>query len=135
MAWVPRGAPEAQRAAVIDRYGGHRQQFYKHFASKAECYAAAYEFEVERLYTALGDRAGSEPSWHQGLVALLTGLGEFLCERPAFARGLLVEVHVAGGAALLSGWKFLSASPTLSIARATRLSLATLHLLLQRPSW
>lgn len=96
-----RGYREATVQNVIDRYGGHRQQFYKHFAGKAECYAAAYEFEVERLYAALRDRAAGEPSWHQGLVALLTGLGEFLCERPTFARGLLVEVHVAGGAALL----------------------------------
>jgi AcrR family transcriptional regulator len=96
-----RGYREATVQDVIDRYGGHRQQFYKHFSGKAECYAAAYEFEVDRLYATLGDRAAAEPSWHQGLVTLLTGLGEFLCERPTFARGLLVEVHVAGGPALL----------------------------------
>src|SRR5215204_4187898 len=34
---------------VIDRYGGNRVQFYRHFSSKADCYAAAYEDEVERL--------------------------------------------------------------------------------------
>jgi len=96
-----RGYRDATVQNVIDLYGGHRQQFYKHFASKAECYAAAYEFEVERLYAALRDRAAGEPSWHQGLVAMLYGLADFLCERPAFARGLLVEVHVAGGSALL----------------------------------
>jgi AcrR family transcriptional regulator len=96
-----RGYREATVQDVIDRYGGHRQQFYKHFAGKADCYAAAYEFEVERLYAALGDRAAAEPSWRQGLVALLSGLAEFLCERPTFARGLLVEIHVAGGPALL----------------------------------
>lgn len=96
-----RGYREATVQDVIDRYGGHRQQFYKHFAGKAECYAAAYEFEVERLYAALQARAAAEASWHRGLAALLTGLGEFVRERPSFARGLLVEVHVAGGAALL----------------------------------
>jgi|SRR5881394_278812 len=95
------GYREATVQDVIDRYGGHRQQFYKHFSGKAECYAAAYEFEVDRLYATLGDRASAEPSWHQGLVTLLAGLGEFLCERPTFARGLLVEVYVAGGPALL----------------------------------
>jgi AcrR family transcriptional regulator len=96
-----RGYREATVQDVIDRYGGHRQQFYKHFSGKAECYAAAYEFEVDRLYATLGDRAAAQPSWHRGLVTLLAGLGEFLCERPTFARGLLVEVHVAGGPALL----------------------------------
>jgi AcrR family transcriptional regulator len=96
-----RGYREATVQGIIDRYGGHRQQFYKHFAGKAECYAVAYEFEVERLYAALRARAEAEPSWHRGLVSLLSGLGEFLCERPKFARGLLVEVHVAGGPALL----------------------------------
>lgn len=96
-----RGYREATVQDVIDRYRGHRQQFYKHFAGKAECYAAAYEFEVERLYAALRNRAAAEPSWHGGLFAVLTGLAELICRRPTFARGLLVEVHVAGGPALL----------------------------------
>ncbi|HSR95053.1 MAG TPA: TetR/AcrR family transcriptional regulator [Solirubrobacterales bacterium] len=96
-----RGYREATVQDTIDRYGGHRQQFYKHFASKAECYAAAYEFEVERLYAALSARAAAEPSWHRGLFAILTGVAELICARPSFARGLLVEVHVAGGPALL----------------------------------
>ena len=96
-----RGYRDATVQDVIDRYGGHRQQFYAHFANKADCYAAAYEFEVERLYATLRDLAQAEPSWHRGLAAILTGLADFLCERPAFARGLLVEVHVAGGSALL----------------------------------
>lgn len=95
------GYRDATVQNAIDRYGGHRQQFYAHFASKAACYAAAYEFEVERLYAVLRDLALAEPSWRRGLVAVLTGLADFLCERPTFARGLLVEVHVAGGSALL----------------------------------
>jgi AcrR family transcriptional regulator len=95
------GYRDATVQQAIDRYGGHRQQFYKHFAGKAECYAAAYEFEVERLYAALRARAAAEPSWHRGLVVILNGLADFICARPTFARGLLVEVHVAGGPALL----------------------------------
>jgi AcrR family transcriptional regulator len=96
-----RGYRKATVQDTLDRYGGHRQQFYKHFASKAECYAAAYEFEVERLYAALSSRAAAQPSWHSGLFAVLAGLAELICARPTFARGLLVEVHVAGGPALL----------------------------------
>ncbi len=96
-----RGYRDATVQDVLDRYGGHRQQFYAHFANKAECYAAAYEFEVERLYARLQARSTAEPSWQRSLVAVLYGLADFLCVRPTFARGLLVEVHVAGGPALL----------------------------------
>lgn len=96
-----RGYRDATVQDVIDRYGGYRHQFYRHFASKDECYIAAYEFEVERRYGALQALAVAAPSWRRGLVAMLYGLADFLCERPALARGLLVEVHVAGGPALL----------------------------------
>lgn len=82
---------------VIERYGGYRSQFYGHFASKADCYAAAYEAEAERLYGAL---AAAEGSWRERLRRALEGLGRFACEHPALARGLLVEVQVARGRAL-----------------------------------
>jgi len=96
-----RGYRDATVQDVIDRYGGNRAQFYRHFGSKAECYAAAYEFEVERRYALLADRAEAQPGWRRALVAVLEGLAELAIERPALARGLLVEVHVAGGPALL----------------------------------
>lgn len=96
-----RGYRDATVQDVIDRYGGYRHQFYRHFSSKAVCYAAAYELEVERLYATLAERANAEPSWQRGVVAVLNGLAAFLCENPTLARGLLVEVHVAGGPALL----------------------------------
>jgi AcrR family transcriptional regulator len=95
------GYRDASVQDVINAYGGYRHQFYRYFGSKAECYAAAYEAEIERLYTELAARAAAEPSWQQGLVSVLGGLAKFLCERPMLARGLLVEVHVAGGPALL----------------------------------
>lgn len=96
-----RGYRDATVQDTIDRYGGYRYQFYQHFASKTECYIAAYEFEVERRYAELQALAAAQPSWRRGLVAMLYGLADFLCERPPLARGLLVEVHVAGGPALL----------------------------------
>jgi len=96
-----RGYRSASVQDVIDRYGGHRQQFYAHFASKAECYAAAYELEIDRRYATLAEVAGSAASWRVGLRATLRELARFVCERPLLASGLLVEVHVAGGPALL----------------------------------
>lgn len=93
------GYREVSVQDVLDRYGGHRLQFYREFGSKAECYAAAYEAEAERLGGALLGAAAAEPSWRCGLRAALGELARFACERPLAARGLLVEVHVAGGPA------------------------------------
>ena len=85
---------------LIDRYGGSRHQFYAHFANKEECYADAYEMEIERQYASLMETIRAEDSWSQGLLEALRRTAAFLDERPALARGLFVEVHVAGGRAL-----------------------------------
>jgi AcrR family transcriptional regulator len=85
---------------VIDRYGGNRVQFYRHFASKADCYAAAYGAEIEKLCERLLGAARAAPSWRPRLRAALVELSRFLAEQPLLARGLLVEVHVAGESAL-----------------------------------
>jgi len=84
---------------VIERYGGNRVQFYRHFSSKADCYADAYEEEVERLHDRVRAAAG-EGGWRDRLRAGLEELARYVEERPLVARGLLVEVHVAGGPAL-----------------------------------
>ena len=85
---------------VIERYGGNRVQFYRHFSSKADCYADAYEEEVERLHDRVRATAGAEGGWRGGLRAGLEELADYVEERRLVARGLLVEVHVAGGPAL-----------------------------------
>ena len=86
---------------LLERSGGYRAQFYRNFANKAECYAAAYEVEIERLCAALLRAAAAEQSWRCGLRAALRELARNACERPLQARGLLIEVHVAGGPALV----------------------------------
>jgi AcrR family transcriptional regulator len=86
--------------SVIDRYGGNRHQFYAHFPNKAQCYAAAYEYETDRRYRALMEAARAEPTWARALSTALQQLADLLASEPALARGLLVEVHVAGGSAL-----------------------------------
>ncbi len=85
---------------VLEHYGGHRVQFYDIFADKAECYAAAYELEAERLCGELLVTAATAASWRQGLRAALAELARFARERPLAAKGLLIEVQVAGGRAL-----------------------------------
>jgi AcrR family transcriptional regulator len=85
---------------VIDRYGGYRSQFYRHFSSKADCYAAAYETGAERLCARILGAAKAAEDWTRRLRIALDELARFVVERPLVARGLLVEVRVAGGPAL-----------------------------------
>jgi len=85
---------------VIESYGGNRVQFYRHFSSKADCYAGAHEDEIERLQARILAAASAESGWRQALRAGLDEIGRYAEERPLLARGLLVEVHVAGGPAL-----------------------------------
>lgn len=85
---------------VIDRYDGYRVQFYRHFSSKAECYAAAYEFEAERRLARMVRAASAEAGWRPAMRAALREFADFVCEHRLMARGLLAEVHVAGGPAM-----------------------------------
>jgi AcrR family transcriptional regulator len=94
------GYHEVSVARVLEYYGGHRAQFYALFANKAECYAAAYEFEAGRLCSTLLGVAMAAGGWREGLRAALAELARFASERPLVAKGLLVQVHAAGEPAL-----------------------------------
>lgn len=95
-----RGYREVSVAQVIERYGGSRTQFYRQFSSKEDCYAAAYEWEADRLVGALLAAGRAGPDWRTGLTAGLNELARYCRERPQVAKGLLLEVRVAGGTAL-----------------------------------
>src|SRR3954451_9945549 len=45
---------------VIDRYGGNRLHFSRHFSSKAECYAAAHEHLSVLLVARILEAAGAQ---------------------------------------------------------------------------
>jgi AcrR family transcriptional regulator len=94
------GYPEVTVQRVLDRYGGNRAQLYRQFPNLAACYLEAYEIEIERLCAKLLRAGASAPDWRTGLGAALTALATFANERPLVARALLVEVHLAGEAAL-----------------------------------
>jgi AcrR family transcriptional regulator len=85
---------------VLERYGGHRVQFWQHFASKEECFAIAYATWIDRLTTELVSAALAAGDWRRGMRAALIALFELADERPDVARALLIEADVAGGAAL-----------------------------------
>jgi AcrR family transcriptional regulator len=82
---------------VYQRYGGHRSEFYRHFAGKAECYGVAYELESERLWRRLLRSCEAADGWVRGLRAALDDLAAYASEDSLVAAGLLVEAHVAPG--------------------------------------
>lgn len=86
--------------AVLERYGGYRAQFYRHFANLGECFAAAYEAEAGRLCDQLLRAGAGQPTWRQGLGAALAELATFIGERPQAARALFIDVHIAGEPAM-----------------------------------
>ena len=63
--WRPAARLGYRRVTIrdlLERSGGYRAQFYRNFANKAECYATAYEVEIERLCAALLRAAAAEQS-------------------------------------------------------------------------
>ncbi len=85
---------------VYERYGGHRVQFYRNFAGKEACFLAAYESESERLCRELLEIARGEGDRRKGLEAALREVAALMRERPALAKGIFIEAHVAGGPAM-----------------------------------
>jgi AcrR family transcriptional regulator len=94
------GYRAASVRSVLEYSGGHRKQFYEHFDSLDDCFVQAYEAWVDRLLLGLLEAAVSVEGWRPGVRAGIMKLFQFVVERPAIARSLFVEVHVAGGKAL-----------------------------------
>lgn len=78
----------------------NRVQFYRHFASKAECYEKAHEERLEAFTERILAAGRGGDSWCEGLIAAMREAGVAGLERPSLMRGLLVEAHVAGGPVL-----------------------------------
>ena len=85
---------------VLARCGAHRVQFYKRFANKEACFAAAYATWADRLATELLAAALAAGDWRRGMRSALVSLIGFAEAGAALTRALLVEAEVAGGVAL-----------------------------------
>lgn len=81
---------------LLARGGGERGDFYRHFADLADCFAAAYETETDRLCGEILERAASAADWRGGLHEGIACFAEFVTSRPPRARVLLLDVHLAG---------------------------------------
>jgi AcrR family transcriptional regulator len=73
-----------------------RRTFYEHFASKDECFVAAYDMVMSELDRRVGEAFEQEDEWSQAVRAGLAAMLEFLTAEPHLARLSMVEALVAG---------------------------------------
>jgi AcrR family transcriptional regulator len=95
------GYDAASVRAVLDRTGLYRQAFYDNFADKGTCYLEAFDFEIARIEAELAAAVAAETTWRGKLRTGLATVLELLDAEPDRGRAMVVEVHAAGGEALV----------------------------------
>ncbi|MFL5898185.1 MAG: TetR/AcrR family transcriptional regulator [Solirubrobacterales bacterium] len=73
-----------------------RRTFYEHFASKDECFIAAYDMVMSELNQRVGEAFEQEGEWPQAVRSGIAAMLEFLTAEPHLARLSMVEALVAG---------------------------------------
>jgi AcrR family transcriptional regulator len=95
-----RGYLAATVADVVRAAGVSRSTFYEEFASKEELFVEALRHGVEVLDARVEAAVREQPDWRSKLRAGIRAYLSALEEDPRFARASLIEVHVAGPAAM-----------------------------------
>jgi AcrR family transcriptional regulator len=75
-----------------------RRTFYEHFASKDECFVAAYDTVMVELSERVGQAFEEEEEWPRAVKAGIRAMLGFLAAEPNLARLCIVEALVAGPA-------------------------------------
>jgi AcrR family transcriptional regulator len=73
-----------------------RRTFYEHFASKDECFVAAYDTVMAELRERVGRAFEEESDWPHAVRAGIGAMLAFLAAEPNLARLCMVEALVAG---------------------------------------
>jgi AcrR family transcriptional regulator len=73
-----------------------KSDFYRHFASKDECFVAAYDEAVEELRQEVLAACAAAEEWSQGVTGALASLLAYMAREPSRADLLLVEGLRAG---------------------------------------
>lgn len=83
-------------ADVLSRAGVSRETFYQQFASKRDCFQAAYEVAADRVLGILRQETRREGTELERFGRAITAYLEELSREPAFARLFMIEVYSAG---------------------------------------
>ncbi len=95
-------------ADVIEEAGTSRTTFYKHFEDKHDCFLAAYDRMVERVFATVVAECEGEQPWLPRVRKGLATLVEIFSREPELARTALVEVAAAGAEARQRHWDAVS---------------------------
>jgi AcrR family transcriptional regulator len=88
-------------ADIVNRAGVSRSTFYELYKDKEACFLAAYDAILAKfLADLLGSVERIELTWIQGVRAGVDAIVRFLAAEPAFARMCMVDMLVAGPAAI-----------------------------------
>lgn len=83
-------------ADVIEEAGTTRTTFYRNFEDKHDCFLAAYDALIDRVFTRIVGECDAEQSWVDRVRRGLATLLDFFAEEPEMARTAVVEVAGAG---------------------------------------
>ena len=97
-----RGYATARVVDVIGRAGVSRKTFYQLFRDKEECFLAAHDEVVGRLFAAASKafQSAAGQAWPERIRGAMTALLVALAEDPAAAKLAIVDVFAAGPKAL-----------------------------------
>jgi AcrR family transcriptional regulator len=96
------GYDDTRITDIVELAGVSRPTFYEQFASKEDCFAAAYGDGVERLEGAIATGARDAQGWVPRVAAGLSAGLDFLAADPPLAHLLLVESLAAARPARLA---------------------------------
>lgn len=99
-----KGYKETSVADVIEEAGTTRTTFYKHFDDKHDCFLAAYDMLVERVFDEVLAGCDGEQSWLLRMEKGLETIVELFALDPELARTAVVEVAAAGAEARQRHW-------------------------------
>ena len=103
-----KGYKETSVADVIEETPTSRTTFYKYFEDKHDCFLAAYEMLVERVFAeVVANCDGSQP-WLERVEAGLSTIVKLFALDPQLARTAVVEVAAAGADARQLHWNAVS---------------------------
>lgn len=95
-------------ADTIEEAGVSRTTFYKHFDDKHDCFLAAYDMLVERVFDEIVANCDGDRPWLERMRIGLSTIIELFALDPELARTAIVEVAGAGADARRRHWDAVS---------------------------
>ncbi|HYJ00367.1 MAG TPA: helix-turn-helix domain-containing protein [Thermoleophilaceae bacterium] len=95
-----RGYERTTVGDVVELSGVSRTAFYRHYANKEDCFVAAVDATLGFAMAAVTVAHGGSGAWNERLIAAFEAFVGQVVAQPAAARVCLLEVYVAGQAAI-----------------------------------